>query len=302
MPSFNGIVAKKNEKSRELWSRPRGRISSEISEAIEDRELHKRIRADASLHRAYIRRYQAGEAGLDRLLLKVNEPLIAKCVRRYSFTDESLDWWQEASLGVLEGLARYDESFNVAPITYLTYYAKWPLNRAVIEQGAVVRIPVHLYRAGGANVRRRHCLTFTEMNEKTDWRKSEGRHEEYEDTIQDEDPLADETLSDEDIERSMPDVAELLLRDLDERQKIVMRGRFWSGLTLQEIGDILDVSRERARQIESEVLYHVLRAKLQRLKADPEQYDTFHDWTNVLVKACRAFEETEDANEADETV
>ena len=44
------------------------------------------------------------------------------------------------------------------------------------------------------------------------------------------------------------------LEGLPEREQYVVRCRFWVGMTLQQVGDILGVSRERVRQIEAKAL------------------------------------------------
>ena len=281
-----------------IWKLTKGRkISPEIRRDIKDKALHQRIRDDVELHKLYIELFQAGEPGLDLLLMKVNHGIVHHYVKRRRFSDESRDWWQEGWMGLLEGLARYEDGHGAGPNTWVRHYVHGYLNRSIIDTSNVVRIPVHRYKKDSTTPRKHHVLTFTDMDEMNFWRQShQGNLKEgFAENLKDEDPIAEETLSDDDLQRAIPDVAELLLRGLPERHKAVMRMRYFTGMTLNEIGDLFGLSRERIRQIEEESLTR-LRRKAERLGANVNFFETFHDWVNVLVKACRNEDEVEAAS------
>lgn len=283
---------------KRIWALAKGRkVSADIRRDIKDKALHKRIRMDPELCKLYVELFQSGEPGVDEVLVQANMGMMGQFVRKFRLTDESRDWWQEARLGLLEGFARYEEGHGASPATFVRHYVHGYMYRAIIEQAYVVRIPVHRYKKGSDTKRRKHVLTFTDLDELTFWRTpSHGNlHEGYADNLRDEEPIAEETLSDDDIQKAIPDVAELLLRGLGERNKAVMRMRYFTGMTLLEIGDLFGLSRERIRQLEEESLTR-LRTKAQRLGANVNFHDSFHDWVNILVKACR----DEDAVEAAE--
>jgi RNA polymerase sigma factor (sigma-70 family) len=281
-----------------IWALAKGRkVSSEIRKDIKDKALHKRIRMDPELCKLYVELFQSGEPGVDEVLIRANIGLMGQFVKKFRFTDETLDWWQEARIGLLEGFARYEEGHGASPATFVRHYVHGYMYRAILDTAYVVRIPVHRYKKGSDTKRRRHVFTFTDMDEMNFWRTpSHGSLKEgFADNIRDENPLAEETLSDDNLQKAIPDVAELLLRGLPERNKAVMRMRYFTGMTLLEIGNLFDLSRERIRQIEEETL-RWLRTKAQRLGANVNFHESFHDWINILVRACR----DEDAVEAAE--
>ena len=53
---------------------------------------------------------------------------------------------------------------------------------------------------------------------------------------------------------------DLIKSFLNEREYLILKNRYWKGLTLEEIGQIEKVTRERIRQIESKAIRKIRRA------------------------------------------
>ena len=192
------------------------------------------------------------------------------------------DLIQEGVLGLIKALDRFDIGYSNKVSTYAKYWIKQSINRAVYDKGRLIRLPVHLCETINKLKKAQKELdsklnrepTICELSTKLGI--SEKRIRELlifsDDYISYEKPINEygettltilkdtETLSPEQIlyRREMKDRVAKVLETLTPREKNIMRLRcgFDNGCpkTLEEIGTLFNMTRERIRQIEAKAL------------------------------------------------
>ena len=187
------------------------------------------------------------QAALTRLV-EANLRFVVSYAKRYRGLGVSfLDLIHEGNLGLIEAARRFDPSRNVKFITYAVWWIRQSVMHALADQTRAFSFPPKLFallHAGADDV---------SLNDPV--RRSDGRGEDGGPELGD--VLAEEhaPIEDELIHRANLDDLATALLDLDRKEREVVRLRY--GLeddeprTLQEIGDLMHLSRERVRQIES---------------------------------------------------
>ncbi|MCY0093870.1 sigma-70 family RNA polymerase sigma factor [Hoeflea ulvae] len=184
------------------------------------------------------------------------------------------DVFQVAFIGLQRSTRRFDPERGYRFLIYATYWMRQAITRWRADEGGAIRIPVHrnekitkLDRAlERLDVRVGGVVSDLELAEELEWtidevRQFRGipREAEYPTSIDDWDNLLPEpsetdVFDQAETERIVTDA----LADLPERQADVIRMRFGIGrdsdMTLEEIGQIYSVTRERIRQIEAKGL------------------------------------------------
>lgn len=184
------------------------------------------------------------------------------------------DVFQVAFMGLQRSTRRFDPERGYRFLIYATYWMRQAIMRCRADEGAAIRIPVHrnekvtkLDRAlDRLDIRIGGAVSDLELAEELEWTidevrqfRSIPREAEYPETLGDWDdllpePSAVDVFDQAETERIVTDA----LADLPERQADVIRMRFGIGrdseMTLEEIGQIYGVTRERIRQIEAKGL------------------------------------------------
>jgi RNA polymerase primary sigma factor len=196
----------------------------------EERELGARIQQ----HR--------DEAAVSRLV-ESNLRFVVSYAKRYRGLGVSLlDLIHEGNLGLIEAAKRFDPNRNVKFITYAVWWIRESMMHALSDQTRAFSFPPKLFAVLG---------TVADDVSLNDPVTADGTRHVGDMLAQDRVP----PVEDEMIHQSDLDELSAALRDLDGKEREVVRLRF--GLeddeprTLQEIGDRLHLSRERVRQIES---------------------------------------------------
>lgn len=228
---------------------------------------------------------QAEASQLDAELLiceSATEHLIREhlpCVRRFASRnveegEDPEDIFQVAFMGLQRSTRRFDPDRGYRFLIYATYWMRQAIMRWRADEGAAIRIPVHrnekitkLDRAlDRLDVRVGGAISDLDLAEELEWtidevRQFRGlpREAEYPTSHDDWDNLLPkppevDVFDQAETERVVTDA----LADLPERQADVIRMRFGIGrdsvMTLEEIGQIYGVTRERIRQIEAKGL------------------------------------------------
>ncbi|NGO62451.1 sigma-70 family RNA polymerase sigma factor [Rhizobium daejeonense] len=188
--------------------------------------------------------------------------------------EEPEDVFQVAFVGLQRSTRRFDPERGYRFLIYATYWMRQAIVRWRADEGAAIRIPVHrnekiakLDRAmERLEVRVDGTVSDHELAAELEWTTDEvrqfrgiPREVEYPDSIDDWDNLLSEQVGanvfdQAETERIVTDA----LAELPERQADVIRMRFGIGrdadMTLEEIGQLYGVTRERIRQIEAKGL------------------------------------------------
>lgn len=194
------------------------------------------------------------------------------------------DVFQVAFMGLQRSTRRFDPERGYRFLIYATYWMRQAITRWRADEGAAIRIPVHrnekitkLDRAlERLDVRVGGAVSDLELAEELEWTIGEVRQfrgiprvAEYPASVDDWDNLLPEP-SEVDVfgQAETERIVTEALADLPERQADVIRMRFGLGrdaeMTLEEIGQLYGVTRERIRQIEAKGLRYLAHPERKR--------------------------------------
>jgi RNA polymerase primary sigma factor len=282
---------------RELKSEP-PRTAAERRMALR-RELCRWMRmvmeSPATL-RKRVRRVQDWRRQYDaakRVLSAGNLRLVVSIAKRYRNRGLSfLDLIQEGNTGLMRAVDKFEHARGFKFSTYATWWIRQAITRAIADQSRTIRLPVHMIetmskvrnvsrnllqklgreptleemaRAAGLSVDDARCvLKLTKQPLSLDQPVGDADDNyfgEFVEEQREDDPLADMNRD------ALKNRIEQALESLNYREREILRMRF--GLTdgypytLEEVGQIFSVTRERVRQIEAKAvrkLQHPVRA------------------------------------------
>ena len=243
------------------------------------------------------RRIKKGDQKALEKLTKANLRFVVSVAKQYQNQGLSLgDLINEGNLGLIKAAKRFDETRGFKFISYAVWWIRQSILQALAEQSRIVRLPLN--RVGALNKIGKAFSTLEQEFERepsaselaeeldmslfevADTLKISGRHLSMDapfqqgednrllDVIQDErTPLPDNELMRESLSKEV----ERALNTLTEREAEVLRLYFGLGrehsLTLEEIGEKFQLTRERVRQIKEKAirrLRHTTRSKALR--------------------------------------
>jgi len=240
------------------------------------------LKADEEIELA--KRVEQGDEKAKEQLIKANLRLVVSVAKKYMNRGmHLLDLIQEGGLGLMKAVDKYDWRKGFKFSTYATWWIRQAITRAIAEQSRTIRIPVHMVETINKMIRTSRKLMQQLGREPTDEEiaaemeieavKVEDIRKVSQLPVSLETPVGEEDdaeLGDfiEDREVPTPDEAALenllkehlleALEGLSEKERSVLKYRFGLGEevphTLEEVGNIFGVTRERIRQIESKAL------------------------------------------------
>ena len=283
-PSKLALNKQKNVEKAELehLSAPGSRMNDPVRQYLKKIGRVALLSGDEEV--ALAKRIEAGDQEAKDELTNANLRLVVSIAKRYVGRGMSfLDLIQEGNMGLMKAVDKFDYRLGFKFSTYATWWIRQAITRAIADQARTIRIPVHMVETINKLIRIQRQLLQdlgrdpvpeeigAEMNLPT--KKVREILKIAQEPVSLETPIGEEDdshLGDfiEDKDATSPEqhaASEMLktqlaevLDTLTDREENVLRLRF--GLdadnprTLEEVGRVFGVTRERIRQIEAKAL------------------------------------------------
>jgi RNA polymerase nonessential primary-like sigma factor len=240
----------------------------------------------------YGRRVLEGCIKSRHVMIESNLRLVVKMAKRYMYRGMSLlDLIEEGNLGLMHAVEKFDPNRGFRFSTYATWWIKQNIERALLNQTRTIRVPVHVLKEMNVYLRAARELSqildhdpsaeeIAEFLDRPveDIKKILSAHTPVDslDALYDDvdRPLMEQISPEHQLpmaksieENDLNNMMEQWLDSLSEKHRVILAKRF--GLrgeepqTLEEVGKVIGLTRERVRQLQIEAL-KILREKMRR--------------------------------------
>ncbi len=296
---LHGIAEKMRQIEKAVTVAPNGQITAEDIEAMKQeltglQELVMETPAQLEKRLDILDRVYAQYENTKRTLSSANLRLVVSIAKKYRNRGLSfLDLIQEGNTGLMRAVDKYEYRRGYKFSTYATWWIRQAITRAIADHARTIRIPVHMIetmsrlRTAGKVLHQRFGRepTIEEIAEESQMSIEETRRvlkmskhpisldrpigesddSYFGDFIEDDDvdsPVASAT------QEMLKDRIDAVLKTLSYREREIIKLRYGIGdgytYTLEEVGRIFKVTRERVRQVEAKAirkLQHPVRAR-----------------------------------------
>jgi RNA polymerase primary sigma factor len=296
---LHGIAEKMRQLENSITAAPGGQIIAEDIEAMKQeltglQELVMETPAQLEKRLDILDRVYAQYENTKRTLSSANLRLVVSIAKKYRNRGLSfLDLIQEGNTGLMRAVDKYEYRRGYKFSTYATWWIRQAITRAIADHARTIRIPVHMIetmsrlRTAGKVLHQRlgREPTIEEIAEEAQMSIEETRRvlkmskhpisldrpigesddSYFGDFIEDDDvdsPVASAT------QEMLKDRIDAVLKTLSYREREIIKLRYGIGdgytYTLEEVGRIFKVTRERVRQVEAKAirkLQHPVRAR-----------------------------------------
>lgn len=276
-------ASKKDEEEEDLMAVPAGvKINDPVRMYLKEIGRVPLLNAEEEVNLAL--RIKDGDQEAKQQLAEANLRLVVSIAKRYVGRGmQFLDLIQEGNMGLMKAVEKFDHTKGFKFSTYATWWIRQAITRAIADQARTIRIPVHMVETINKLVRIQRQLlqdlgrepTPEEIGAEMDLPTEKVREilKIAQEPVSLETPIGEEDdshlgdfIEDQEVLSPAEHTAQTLLKEqleevldtLTDREENVLRLRF--GLddgnvrTLEQVGKVFGVTRERIRQIEAKAL------------------------------------------------